>query len=108
MSGSPNERLRDPIRVRQLRDSNKTFGLENGEEWSHQKLLLDFLDQMFNDSIPAIAKLDKPVSDHYQRDPPSLPTQASVCHTRASLQYPGPVLGACTARMFRALASGGY
>ncbi|KAF2844489.1 hypothetical protein T440DRAFT_523468 [Plenodomus tracheiphilus IPT5] len=60
MNGSPNERLRDSKQVRRLRESNKTFGLENGENWSDQKLLVDFLDQMFNDSMPAIAKLDKP------------------------------------------------
>jgi hypothetical protein len=65
MSGSPNESLRNPNEVRRLRELNKTFGLENGEKWSHQKLLVDFLDNMFSASIPAIAKLDKPVSTCY-------------------------------------------
>jgi hypothetical protein len=62
MNGSPNESLRDPSEVRRLRQSNKTFGLDNGEKWSDQKLLVDFLDSMFSESIPAIVKLDKPVS----------------------------------------------
>jgi hypothetical protein len=62
MNGSPKESLRNPSEVRRLRELNKTFGLENGEKWSDQKLLVDFLDNMFSASIPAIAKLDKPVS----------------------------------------------
>jgi hypothetical protein len=48
--------------VRRLRASNKTFGLDNGEQWSSYKLLVDFLDNMLNVEIPAIAKLEKPVS----------------------------------------------
>jgi hypothetical protein len=62
MNGSPNENLRNPNEVRRLRELNKTFGLPDGERWSDQKLLIDFLDNMFSVSIPAIAKLDKPVS----------------------------------------------
>lgn len=62
MNGWPNEDLRNPDEVRRLRELNKTFGLANGERWSDQKLLVDFLDNMFNVEVPAIVKLDKPVS----------------------------------------------
>jgi hypothetical protein len=61
MNGAPKKELRNLEEVRRLRDSNKTFGLDNGEKWSGSKLLVDFLDNMFNKQIPAIAKLEKPV-----------------------------------------------
>jgi hypothetical protein len=62
MNGAPKKELRDLKEVRRLRASNKTFGLDNGEQWSSYKLLVDFLDNMLNVEIPAIAKLEKPVS----------------------------------------------
>ncbi|KAF1840097.1 uncharacterized protein K460DRAFT_348226 [Cucurbitaria berberidis CBS 394.84] len=61
MNGRTNEKLKDPVEVRRLRKSNKIFGLENGEQWSGFKLLVDFVDSMFNEGVPAIAKLEKPV-----------------------------------------------
>jgi hypothetical protein len=39
------------------------FGLANGEAWSGHKLLIDFLDHMFNEAISVPAKLHKPVSE---------------------------------------------
>jgi hypothetical protein len=54
--------LRNLEEVRRLRESNKTFGLDNGEQWSACKLLVDFLDNLFNVHVLAIAKLEKPVS----------------------------------------------
>jgi hypothetical protein len=62
MNGVPKKELRDLKKVRRLQASNKTFGLDNGEQWSGYKLLVDFLDNMLNVEIPAIAKLEKPVS----------------------------------------------
>jgi hypothetical protein len=62
MNGLPNEELRDLSAIRRERESNKIFGLSKGEEWSGYKLLVDFLDSMFNGAIPALAKLEKPVS----------------------------------------------
>jgi hypothetical protein len=62
MNGAPKKKLRDLEEVRRLRGSNKTFGLDNGEQWSGCKLLVDFLDNLFNFHVPAIAKLQNPVS----------------------------------------------
>jgi hypothetical protein len=62
MNGCPSEALRNPVEVRRLRESNKIFGLENGEKWSDQKLMVDFLDNLFDMSVSAVAKLDRPVS----------------------------------------------
>lgn len=62
MNGLPNENLRSLSVIREQRESNKMFGLGRGEEWSGYKLLVDFLDNMFNKAIPALAKLEKPVS----------------------------------------------
>jgi hypothetical protein len=62
MNGLPKKELRNLEEVRRLRESNKTFGLDNGEQWSACKLLVDFLDNLFNVHVPAIAKLEKPVS----------------------------------------------
>lgn len=86
MNGSPNEALRNPVEVRRLRELNQTFGLANGEKWSDQKLLIDFLDNMFNESIPAIAKVDKPVSlPLTARGCRDLRTQAPIRNARAKL-----------------------
>ncbi|EUC27542.1 hypothetical protein COCCADRAFT_111405 [Bipolaris zeicola 26-R-13] len=60
MNGLPNENLRDLSMIRQKRDTNKMFGLSKGEQWSGYKLLVDFLDSMFNEEVPALAKLEKP------------------------------------------------
>lgn len=62
MNGHPNKQLREPSFVQQQRESNKIFGLEHGEKWSGYKLLVDFLDELFNESKPAISKFDRPVS----------------------------------------------
>jgi hypothetical protein len=62
MNGLPSESLRDLSNIRHQRELNKMFGLHNGETWSGYKLLVDFLDNTFNGAIPAIAKLEKPVS----------------------------------------------
>lgn len=64
MNGLPNENLRDLSMIRQKRDTNKMFGLSKGEQWSGYKLLVDFLDSMFNEGVPALAKLEKPVSSY--------------------------------------------
>lgn len=64
MNGLPNKDLRNPAEIRHQRKSNKMFSLQEGERWSGYKLLADFLDNMFNKDISAIAKLDKPVSAH--------------------------------------------
>ena len=61
MNGRPCKEFRKPGFVRSKRASNKIFGLQNGEEWSGCKLLVDFLDELF-DSKPAIAKFNRPVS----------------------------------------------
>ncbi|KAA8613256.1 Pkinase domain containing protein [Pyrenophora tritici-repentis] len=60
MNGTPKKELRDLVEIRRLRESNKTFGLDNGGKWSGYKLLVDFLDNMFNANVPASAKLEKP------------------------------------------------
>jgi hypothetical protein len=62
MNGKPSEDLRNPAQIRRKRESNKMFGLSNGESWSGHKLLVDFLETMFNDGTPSIVKLEKPVS----------------------------------------------
>lgn len=62
MEGTPRKELRDAAFVRRQRESNKIFGLSEGSRWSGFKLLVDFLDDLFNASKPAIAKLDRPVS----------------------------------------------
>lgn len=63
MNGSSSEHLRDRDEVRRLRKQNKMFGLANGEAWSGHKLLVDFLDHMFNGTIAVPAKLENPVSE---------------------------------------------
>ncbi|EMD95303.1 hypothetical protein COCC4DRAFT_150606 [Bipolaris maydis ATCC 48331] len=68
MNGLPNENLRDLSFIRKQRESNKMFGLSKGEKWSGYKLLVDFLDSMFNRAIPALAKLEKP-HRYIARDP---------------------------------------
>ncbi|KAF3032317.1 hypothetical protein E8E12_001441 [Didymella heteroderae] len=60
MNGKPSEDLRDPAQIRRKRESNKMFGLSNGESWSGYKLLVDFLETLFNNSTPSIVKLEKP------------------------------------------------
>ena len=62
MNGEPKEELQNIDKVRRLRESNKTFGLSNGERWSGYKLLIDFLDNMLDINIPATVKLGKPVN----------------------------------------------
>lgn len=61
MNGKPSEDLRDPAQVRRKRELNKMFGLSNGESWSGHKLLVDFLETLFNDAMPSIVKLEKSV-----------------------------------------------
>jgi hypothetical protein len=61
MNGSPSEALLNPVKVRRLQESNKIFGLEDRETRSDQKLLINFLDNLFNASTAARIKLDKPV-----------------------------------------------
>ncbi|CAN9236270.1 unnamed protein product [Alternaria alternata] len=68
MNGAPKKKLRDLEEVRRLRGSNKTFGLDNGEQWSGCKLLVDFLDNLFNFHVPAIAKLQNP-HRYVEREP---------------------------------------
>ncbi|CAN9239675.1 unnamed protein product [Alternaria alternata] len=68
MNGAPKKKLRDLEEVRRLRGSNKTFGLDNGEQWSGCKLLVDFLDNLFNFYVPAIAKLQNP-HRYVEREP---------------------------------------
>jgi hypothetical protein len=62
MNGKLSEDLRDPAQIRRKRESNKMFGLNNRESWSGYKLLVDFLETLFNNSAPSIVKLEKPVS----------------------------------------------
>jgi hypothetical protein len=62
MNGKPNKDLRSPAQVRRKRESNKMFGLRNGESWSGYKLLIDFLENMLNESTPSLIKLEKPAS----------------------------------------------
>lgn len=62
MEGTPSKHLRDSKHVRRQRELNKIFGLKDGGSWSGFKLLIDFLDDLFNDTRPAITKLDRPVS----------------------------------------------
>jgi hypothetical protein len=62
MEGAPSKHLRDGEYVRRQRELNKIFGLKNGGRWSGYKLLVDFLDDLFNKDRSAIAKLDRPVS----------------------------------------------
>ncbi|KAJ5021915.1 hypothetical protein PSV08DRAFT_213169 [Bipolaris maydis] len=69
MNGLPNENLRDLSFIRKQRESNKMFGLSKGEKWSGYKLLVDFLDSMFNRAIPALAKLEKPVNNQTEGAP---------------------------------------
>ena len=61
MKGAPNADLRDIADVRLKRRSNKLFGIDQGEKWSGCKLLIDFLDQLFNEDVPTAAKLNKQV-----------------------------------------------
>jgi hypothetical protein len=62
MNGQPNKQLRDPTFIKEQRKSNKIFGLERGEQWSGFQLLVDFVEELFNEDKPAISKFDRPVS----------------------------------------------
>jgi hypothetical protein len=62
MEGASSSSLRDEKYVRRQRGLNKIFKLHNGEKWSGYKLLVDFLDDLFNRDRSAIAKLNRPVS----------------------------------------------
>ncbi|RAQ98954.1 hypothetical protein DDE82_008745 [Stemphylium lycopersici] len=66
MNGVLKKELRNLEEVRRLRAFNKTFGLKNGEKWSGCKLLVDFLDNVFNAHVPAIIKLEKPLAPQMQ------------------------------------------
>jgi hypothetical protein len=108
MNGSPSEALRNPVEVRRLRESNKIFGLENGEKWSDQKVMVDFLDNLFDMSVSAVTKLDRPVSVSFSYEHMAgLIFLASVCNTRSRLQYPDTVPGTGAARVFCVMAGGG-
>jgi hypothetical protein len=61
MRGVPSMNLRDVADIRRNRELNKLFGIDHGERWSGCKLLIDFLESMFNDATPASAKFEKPV-----------------------------------------------
>lgn len=61
MKGAPNADLRDVADIRLKRQSNKLFGIDHGEKWSGCKLLIDFLDQLFNEDVSTRAKLNKQV-----------------------------------------------
>ena len=65
MAGRPCQELRDHQLVHQQRKEHKMFGLqdEHSQRWSGNKLLVDFLDNLFNQTKPSIAKLDRPVSE---------------------------------------------
>lgn len=63
MEGAPSKHLRDGTYVRHQRELNQIFGLKNGGGWSGHKLLVDFLDDLFNKDRSGIVKLDRPVSD---------------------------------------------
>ena len=45
--------------IRQQRAKNRVFGLEQPDKWSRYKVLIDFLEELFNTEKPAIMKLDK-------------------------------------------------
>ena len=62
MNSKPSEDLRNPAQIRCKQELNKMFGLSNRESWSGHKLLVDFLETMFNNGTPSIVKLKKPVS----------------------------------------------
>ncbi|PVH95421.1 hypothetical protein DM02DRAFT_600866 [Periconia macrospinosa] len=59
MEGSTNKQLRNQEYVQEQRNMNKIFGIKDCDKWSGSKLLVDFLDDLFNQKKPAIAKLDK-------------------------------------------------
>jgi hypothetical protein len=85
MNGNSSEHLRDKYEIRNLRKHNKMFGLANGEAWSGHKLLIDFLDHMFNEAISVPAKLQKPVSlrlsmQSARSKDPSTNTLQRICH----------------------------
>ncbi|KAF2199592.1 hypothetical protein GQ43DRAFT_491301 [Delitschia confertaspora ATCC 74209] len=63
MAGGPSKKIREPGFVQRQRPSRKLFGLEGGERWSGSKLLIDFLDELFNDK-PAITKSDRPAGPY--------------------------------------------
>ncbi|CAI6337039.1 unnamed protein product [Periconia digitata] len=58
MEGSTNKQLRSEEYILRQREVNKIFGVKD-DRWSGAKLLVDFLDDLFNQQRPAIAKLDK-------------------------------------------------
>lgn len=62
MEGGYREKLDDIDFVRSQRNMNKVFGLLDSEPWSDSQVLLDFLDEIFNESKSTSNKLEKPVS----------------------------------------------
>lgn len=62
MDGRPNKELRTLSYVLEQRKTRKMFGLTNGDKWSEFKLLIDFLEELFNSDKPSIQKFDRPVS----------------------------------------------
>ena len=45
--------------IKQQRAKNRVFGLEQPDKWSGDKVLINFLKELFNTKKPAIVKLDK-------------------------------------------------
>ena len=65
MEGGYREKLDSIDIVRSQRDRNQVFGLLNGKAWSDSPVLLDFLDEIFDESKSTSLKLEKPVSTTY-------------------------------------------
>lgn len=63
----------DVEQVHQQRALNRVFGLSKPELWSGSKQLMDFLDDLFNESKSAYAKVEKSV-----RQPYNLPRNALI------------------------------
>ncbi|KAK7178713.1 hypothetical protein PSPO01_15242 [Paraphaeosphaeria sporulosa] len=69
MEGTASQRLRNIEYIRMQRKANRMFGLENGERWSGCKLLVDFLDDLFNEEKQAVAKFERPHGFLVEREP---------------------------------------
>jgi hypothetical protein len=107
MNGTPWKEIRDISFVQQQRAMNKVFGLEPADKWSGHKVLIDFLDELFNAAKPAIAKLDKSVSHVFYvilEQGLILPASLRI-YGQSRLFLVACISGPCAAGVFHALAA---
>jgi hypothetical protein len=61
MEDRDDRKRRTAADVRDLRATNKVFGLSNAERWSGCQQLIDFIDDLFSAERSAMVKIKKPV-----------------------------------------------